>query len=244
MPNPTAISPETHSKTRVIADRGARFGENIHFCPVLADELQNLVRDYPVCLMKDPGTGQFGLFALLGFEPGENLFLEEDRWNATYVPIHIRRQPFMVAFTSKEGEPRKAENAVITLDMDSNRVQEEQGELLFGTDGSQTEFLQNMVRLLSGLMTGLEATEIFVKFLVDQDLLEPAQLNITFAGGEKKRFEGLYTVNGEKLRELSGEALQNMHNNGYLQACTLIGVSMGQVQRLIELRNARTRNRS
>jgi len=145
----------------------------------------------------------------------------------------------MVMFRGQEGDPRTAENSLVTLDMDSKRVQEEQGVALFDADGKPTEYLEHINELLGAMMAGMDATLAFVKFLADQDLLKPAQLSITFADGEKKRFEGLFTVNGEKLAELTGESLRTVHQNGYLQACTLINVSMGQVQRLIGLKNAR-----
>ena len=103
MANPVALNNKTHRDLRVITSRGAGFGENIHIVPVIADELGNLVLDYPVCLIKDPETGRFKMSALLGFDPGENLYLEGDRWNALYVPLHVQRQPFMVGYSAPGG---------------------------------------------------------------------------------------------------------------------------------------------
>lgn len=239
MANYVPLNSEIHRNTRVITDRGAEYGENTHICPAVADELNNLVLDYPVCLIKDPNTGQFGLCVLLGFEPGENLFLDGDRWNACYVPAHMRCMPFRVAFTTAEGEPHKPENTVLTIDMDSKRVHEERGEALFNSDGSPSAYLQNINGTLSGLVSGVETTRVFIDLLVEHDLIESARISVTFAGGEKQNFEGLYTVNHEKLAGLDEETVQLMHQRGYLQACTMLVVSMGQVQRLINLRDAR-----
>lgn len=239
MANYVPLNTETHRSMRVIADRGAEYGENIHICPVVADELSNLVLDYPACLIKDPNNGQFGLCVLLGFESGENLFLEGDCWDACYVPANMRCMPFRVAFTTAEGEPHKPENTVLTIDLDSSRVQEERGEALFNSDGSPSAFLQNINGELSRLMSGVESTRAFIDLLVDKDLIEPARISVSFADGEKKNFDGLYTINHEKLAGLPEETVQLMYERGYLQACTMIVVSMGQVQRLINLRNAR-----
>lgn len=236
MVNPVALHNKTHRNTRVITIRSAEFGENIHFVPVLGDELRHLVLDYPVCFMKDPETGQFGLFALMGFEPGQNLYLQGERWNATYVPLHIRRQPFMVA-RPPEGSSGKA---VISLDMDSPRVQELSGEALFNEDGSNTPYLDQVIQIMSALIAGTDSTSAFVDTVAGLDLIEATQLDITFADGEKKRFEGLYTISAEKMRELSGDDLEQLHKRGFLEACTLITASMGQVQHLIDLRNARS----
>lgn len=233
MVNPVALHNGTHQKTKIITTRGAKFGEDTHFVPVLGDELRHLVLDYPVFFMKDPESGKFGMFALLGFEPRENLYLEGEHWKATYIPMHIRRQPFMVARPPGDN----SEKSVILLDMDSARVQETSGEALFNEDGSNTEFLDQIIQIMSVLVSGAESTRAFVETVTELDLIEPAQLGVTFADGEKKRFDGLYTISEKKLRELSGDQLEELHKQGYLEACSLIVVSMGQMQRMIDLRN-------
>ena len=78
MTNFTILDKNKHRDLRVITDRGAEFGENTHLVPVIAEELHTLILEYPVCLLKNDDTGQFGLHALLGFEAGENLFLTGD----------------------------------------------------------------------------------------------------------------------------------------------------------------------
>lgn len=233
------LNNDTHRKLRVITSRGAKYGENVHIVPVVADELRSLVLDYPVCMTKDPETGQFGLSALLGFEPGENLYLKGDQWNASYVPVHVRRQPFMVGFPSQGGAKGRPEKAVITIDMDSKRVQKAKGEALFAEDGSNSPYLDSVHDLLAGLMASIESTKAFLEVLAGRDLIEPAQFNITFADGEQKRYEGIYTVNDEKLGELRRGDLQDLHSRGYLQASYLLLTSLGHVQKLISLKNDR-----
>ena len=232
------LNNDAHRRLRVITSRGGEFGENVHVVPVIANELTSLVLDYPVCMMKDPDTGRFGLSALLGFEPGENLYLEGDRWNASYVPLHVRRQPFMVSFSKDQSGKKIPESAVISIDLDSERVQESHGEALFNEDGSNTAYLDGIHDLLSGLMAGIESTHAFMEVLSAHDLIEAAQVNITFADGEQKRYEGIYTVNDEKLSELSGDDLEQMHRRGYLRASSLLLASLGHIQKLIGLRNA------
>lgn len=239
MANPVALNRDAHQNLRVITSRGARFGENVHIVPVVADELGSLVLDYPVCLVKNQETGQFGLSALLGFEPGENLYLQGDQWDAGYVPLHVRRQPFMLGFSSPDGEGRKQENALITIDLDSKRVQETEGESLFADDGIPTSYLQNIQNLLAGLMAGNESTKAFIDSLSEHELIEPALLNITFADGEQKRYEGIYTVSDQKLAELTGDTLQELHVRGYLQASYLLIASLGHVTKLISRKNVR-----
>ena len=239
MASPVILDSNTHGDIRVNTNRGAEFGENIHMVPVIAEELPRLVLDYPVCLIKDPETGQFELQALLGFEPGENLFLTGNRWEATYVPMHLRRQPFMVGIAGEDGAEPTPENTIITIDMESARVGDTEGERLFDENGAPTPYLQSISNLLGGLLPGIKSTEAFIKALADDDLIEPANFNAGFVNGENRHFEGLYTVSDEKLRKLDDDKMKRMHDRGYLQASYLLLASFGQVQRLINLKNAR-----
>ncbi|WP_078083454.1 SapC family protein [Microbulbifer mangrovi] len=239
MSNTVALNNESHRNLKVITRRGAEYGEATHLVPVVANELRNLVLEYPVCITKDPNTGQFSLCALLGFEPGENLYLQEDNWDAQYIPMHIRRQPFMVGYRNPEAAVGEDRGAVITLDLDSKRVTEADagGERLFDDQGNNTPFMQQVSELLGQLMAGMESTTAFLTVLSDSDLIEPAHINVQFASGEQKRYEGLYTVNEDKLQKLDADKLVNMHQHGYLQAAYWLGASMGQVRKLIQRKN-------
>ena len=236
MSNFVTLDKNIHKNTRILTERGAEFGENTHLLPVICEELNKLVLEYPVCLIKDNNTGQFGLQALLGFEVGENLFLQGNHWSANYLPLHIKRQPFMVGVNAKQGEQATADNTVITLNTDSARVQEVSGERIFDDEGNITPFMQEINNILSTLVNGILRTETFIKTLSEYDLIEAIQLTVTFKDGEEKRFDGIYTINETKLKQLTPEALKILHDKGYLQACYLLMASMGHVQKLISLK--------
>ncbi|HEY8567694.1 SapC family protein [Microbulbifer sp.] len=241
MSNTVALNNERHRHLRIITARGAEYGEGTHLVPVVANELRNLVLEYPVCISKDPNNGHFSLCALLGFEPDENLYLRKNNWDAQYIPMHIRRQPFMVGYRKPQAGPGEGRGAVITVDLASKRVNSadgsEEGERLFDKDGNHTPFMRQMSDLLGQLISGMESTTAFLKTLSDNDLIEPAHINVQFASGEQKRFEGLYTVNEDKLQKLDANTLVQMHQHGYLQAAYWLAASMGHVRKLIQRKN-------
>ncbi|XQW83602.1 SapC family protein [Thalassotalea piscium] len=241
MTNFTILDKNKNKNTRVITGRGAQFGENIHLVPVIAEELNKLVLEYPVCLIKDNKTGQFNLSALLGFEVEENLFLNVDHWEANYIPLHIRRQPFMVAVNSPAGTKPTPENTVITINMSNTRVQEKEGERLFDNNGNTTAYMNEMNNILSTLVQGIIQTNTFIKTIADYDLIEAIQLNVK-VNNEDKRFEGLFSINEDKLKQLSPDVLSELHKKGYLQACYLLMASIGHVQKLISMKNKRLAN--
>lgn len=238
MPDIRALNNKVHRDLRVVTKRGAEYGENTHVVPVVADELREVVLEYPVILVKDNESGRFNLCAMLGFKQGENLFLDGEKWDALYVPVHVRRQPFSLTYTAKkDGQPDPA-SLIMSIDIESKRIQEEEGERLFDEEGNQTDFLNEVNSLLAGIGTSQAATDAFINALAKHDLIEPANLDVQFAGGEKTRFEGLYSVQDEKLGKIEGEALADLYKHGYLQAAWLILTSIGNVRKLL-LRKAK-----
>lgn len=228
------LEKEKFRNTKIITRRGKAFGENIHYAPVVLSEIKHLVLDYPIFFMKDEETGQFGLHVLLGFYEGENLFLNDDTWQSNYLPLHIQRQPF---FT---GRNKKDENSkpFIAIDVDSKRVQETEGEALFTEEGEATQYLQTVQKILGALNDGFTETNQFIETLLEKELIESAQLSIQFANQEEQQiYEGVYTVNADKLASLRGQDLEGLHKNGFLSACYLMLSSIGHVRKMIGWKN-------
>ena len=235
MSNVELLNPKQHQSIRVFATPSATTGGNIHFVPVVADELRALCTEYPVFFMKDENTGQFGLNALLGFQPGENCFLSPDGWRAHYMPLHLRCQPFKVALKSGD----KPHQGAVAIDMASPRIvkdtqQHETVESLFNTQGAPTDYLQHITALLSKLMSGIEATQGFIEQLLTHKLITPRALDIKFPDGEQKRFTGFYSLDEQALQALSGKQLEDFHKKGFLQASHLILASGNNLQSLID----------
>ena len=85
-----------HKNTKIITRRDEQYGDRMMSTMTFPIEFRNIQSSYPIFFQKDAETGQFFSIALLGFEKGENLFLTERGWEASYVPMSILRQPFMV----------------------------------------------------------------------------------------------------------------------------------------------------
>ncbi|MFC7292738.1 SapC family protein [Hirschia litorea] len=239
MANTVLLNNEKHKEARVVLAHGADYGENIHIVPILAAEVKNLALNFPLCLIKDAESGAFGLYALLGFEAGENLFLKENKWTTTNVPLNLKRQPFTVSFSEKKKDEDGNPSAIISIDEDSPRFKMggSEGYALFDNDGSPTQFLNEIKQLLADMVNGTEATKLFVQSLEDNGLLEQLQLDANFANGENKSYGGLHTVNLSKLMGLKASVLKGLSENGYLQACYLLQFSIGHINKMHELKN-------
>ena len=56
---------------------------------------------------------------------------------------------------------------------------------------------------------------------------------------DSQELKGLYVVDERRLKDLDKDSLFKLHKDGYLQHLYMIGASMGNVNKLISLKNNR-----
>lgn len=234
MPNFALVNKDEHQDLRIDTRRSAELGDNVQLAMTFPNEFRNIQHSYPILFHK---SGEdFMPVALFGFEKGENLFLTDSGWNAPYVPAMIRKEPFLIG-TQGRGE-NEEDARVLSLDLDSPRVNKEKGEALFGVFGDMTEYLEEQAAMLETIYLGHKQNELFVKALLDQDLLESVTFDITLKDGSRNSLLGFYTIAEEKVPELSAETLHLMNRNDMLMPLFMVLASLSNVQKLIELKNA------
>jgi len=227
------VNKEEHQDLRIDTRRSAELGDNVQLAMTFPNEFRNVQFSYPILFRK---TGEdFMPVALFGFEKDENLFLSESGWNASYIPTMIRKEPFLIG--TQGGSEDEEAARVLSLDLDSPRVNKEQGEALFGALGEMTEFLEGQAAMLESIYEGLQQSKRFVQALLDQDLLESVTFDITLKDGSRNSLLGFYTIDEEKVPELSAETLHLMNRNDMLMPLFMVLASLSNVQRLIEFKN-------
>ena len=224
---------EKHRQLRIKTGYGAALGDAVMYVMTYPMEFRDVQGCYPILFTKDPNTGGFFAAAVLGFDRDQNLFLEDDGWDATYVPAMVQRQPFLIA---KRGE-NDTDAPVVSLDLDHPRVSQDDGEALFEADGSPSEFLNRKIALLDKLHRGLQHGQGFVETLIKHELLEQITLDFTFNDGAKQTVEGFYTIAEERLYQLKGDALESLNQAGYLQPIFMAVASLSRMRDIIERRN-------
>jgi hypothetical protein len=226
-----------HKDLKVIIDRSAELGDNVWYAVTFPNEFKNLQRHYPVFFIKNPDDGEFQAVAMFGVEEGENLFLDENGWNASYIPLNIMRQPFLIGFQEQDqgGETRR--EPVVTVDMDSPRINSELGEPVFLEHGGNSDYLENINSILNVLFVGMRTTRPFFATLEDLNLLESFVLDAQLSDGSEHRLAGFYTINEDVLGELDGEHLEMLNQKGYLEAIYMVIASMTNLPLLLEKKN-------
>jgi hypothetical protein len=234
MTNHVILNNVEHKNLKLITERSAELGDNMMAAPLFPREFRSAQIDYPIFFHKHPKTDMYSAFAIFGFEEGENLFLEGNRWNASYMPYLVEKGPFLIAFQQRsDGE----QNMVISIDLDHPRVSETAGEALFLPHGGNTKLLERMSSILREIHDAQGETEAFVDAMLAHDLLEPFRLEIELDSGAKHRLEGFHSINEEKLTELDGETLADLSRKFHLQAAYMVVASLSNIRKLIEQRN-------
>lgn len=228
-----------HKSLRIITTRSAAYGDDQMYALTFPAEFRNVQACYPIVFQKRSETGQFQPLALFGFQPGENLFLTETGWDATYVPYSVERLPFLIGGVgaAQAGQPAQP---MIHIDLDSPRVSATEGEALFLEYGGSSPFLERISSMLGELHEGIATTTTFVDALQGLDLLESFVLDVGHRDGSTSRLAGFYTVNEERVRALDGEAVSRLQAQGFLEPIYMVVASTVHFRDLIERRNRRT----
>ena len=232
------LSQSEHAKLRVITERGAAYGDNLMYAMTFPLEFRNIESSYPIFFAKDGESGQFYPLALFGFQRDENLYLNGSHWDATYMPMMVERNPFLIGFQQSPDVENGEKRPVVSINVESPRVSEIEGEALFSDDGEPSEYLQKSMENLQTIHRGHEQNKTFIAALLENDLLEGFNLDITLKDGSNNRLEGFYTINEEKLAGLQAETLGQLHEQGFLQAIYMAVASFSRVSGLIAKKNA------
>ncbi len=223
-----------HHDLRVTAGHAAAYGDSVNQVLVFPTEFDRVQREYPILFRHDPEEGLQAV-ALLGLDPDENLFLDEAGWQARYIPAIQQRGPFSIAIRSEGGEP------LIHIDLDDPRVGTAEGLPLFLPHGGNAPYLEHVSRVLGMIFGGIEAARTMYAAFEALGLLQPTRLEIALDDDRRYIVSDYLAIDPERLATLDGAALESLNRAGQLQPAFLAASSLGNVARLIELKNRRAR---
>ena len=221
------LNKETHKSLKVDPRASTAYGDSQHFTHVIVSEFPHLVVHYPILFSKDRDSGEFYCGVMLGFDQGENLFLEEWRDQQFYRPLGLQRVPFY------------ARGPEVAIDLDHPRVGVEDGQALFTEHGQPSRYLQRIIWAFQDLAPGIEVTRNFIARLLELKLIEPIELEAEFDDGRIINCDGLYTINQEALLMQPDAVVVELFRRGYLRLCHYMITSLKQFPVLARKRNGR-----
>ncbi len=220
-----------HKDLRVITQRGAQWGDDFMSAPVTVDEFRKLQAHYPIVFQRDD-QGDFVPAVLFGLQDGQNLFLNDQGWDADYLPLSVQRLPFAIGIADDELR--------MMVDPDSKRVSlGAEGEAVFLPQGGTTDFTENANSVLRTLHEGMQATTDFIQTLMAHDLLETFVLDVERLDGSHGQLVGYYIIHEERLAGLDAATVSLLHQADYLQPIYMAIASLSNFTKLIKRHLAR-----
>ncbi|WP_174278332.1 SapC family protein [Sphingomonas bacterium] len=231
------LTAEAHSGLRVDPAAGADRGDAVMSCVVVPSEFRRVQNNYPILFRLTPERDGYHALAMFGFEPGENLFLDGNHWDARHRPLAMRIQPFLIGRQADEQGERQ-----VHVDLDSPRIARgNEGVAVFDELGRPSPYLDAVAEQLGELDAGWRGLDDFFVALARHMLLEPLTLEITLDNGSINRLVGYHGIDEDRLQALDAAALGELHAAGHLMPVFMALASLANVAELIARKNARVR---
>lgn len=230
-----------HQQLRVLTRFGREYGDNVGMVTAFPTEFAELQREYPIFLRKDRQDGQWQAVALLGFDANENLFLQDGRWNAAYLPGAIAKGPFLIGFQEQRIDGELRREPVVHVDVEHPKVSFSEGEAVFLPHGGNTPYLEHISGVLRGLRDGLEAAPAMYAAFDALGLIQPMNLELQLDAQHRVSLAGLYGIDRDRLAALDAGQLHGLHRSGYLEGVYLLLASLHNLRRLMAEKQRRLR---
>ncbi|USI74750.1 SapC family protein [Sphingomonas morindae] len=221
------LDPKVHGELRYDARRAARENRD-RFVQIAPIEFPLVAVRYPIFLSKDAETGGFYFGAMLGIDPDENLYAGDDAIAAPYRPLQLQRLPF---FLAAEGLAADLENPYLS--------ETGPGETLFDFTGEYSDYLQTVRTALVALHNGMDSGRALARTLLEHDLVESVEIELSFDDGSTRTLEGLYSVSRDSLSALPDTVVTSLFRSGDLERIHLLLASLKCVPMVAARKNAR-----
>ena len=183
-----------------------------HAIPVTVDEFAMVQRHYPIVF----SAGETPVpIVLMGLHEGTNTFFDESgvaREPQIYIPAYLRRYPFVLAKLRDESDELS-----LCFDPTSGAVGEfDDGEQLF-VDGEPSEATKAILQFCEQFEQAGYRTQAFMTELKDSGLLMDGEVAIQPEGASQPFiYRGFQMVDEEKFKNLRGDELRKLNQNGAL----------------------------
>ena len=199
----------------------------IHAVPLTIEEFVHAQRDFPIIF--SAGDDPIPL-ALMGLNEGVNTFLDSEGLpidKHTYMPAYLRRYPFLLARLRPDSDELS-----LCYDPASGALDSDEGEALF--DGDQpSEVTRNILQFCEQFEVAGQRTQAFMKELTDAGLIMEGEVSVQPDGADQPFiYRGFRMVDEEKLRNLRGDELRKLNQNGALALIFAHLMSLGQIREI------------
>lgn len=206
------LSRDQHANYKLRQSTKAPFLSHFHAVPLTVEEFPLVQRFMPIVFTQGKEALPLGL---MGLNEGVNVFFDEEGnllQENMYIPAYIRRYPFMLVPLQQNSSELS-----LCLDPSADTVGEfEDGEALFA-NGEPTELTQNVLAFNEQFEQSAMNTTAFINEVNELGLLREEEIQIELPGAPQPfTYRGFQVIDEQKLRDLRGDQLRKMAQNGML----------------------------
>ncbi|WP_293681066.1 SapC family protein [uncultured Phenylobacterium sp.] len=203
-----ALSPQKHAHLRLTSTAHFQHLSEEVSCPIMASEVVNASRSFPIVFQQDNATYPL---ALVAAEKGRNAFIDDEgRWTAGHLPLHFRRYPFTL------GEHGKS--LVLMIDESAPSLSTSDGQPLFVEEKGKAvpaAWLRDIQKELFNLTRLHRATQALCAPLSEYNVLVARILSLK-VNGKARQIRGLRIIDMDRVHALPDDTLAAWARSGLL----------------------------
>lgn len=201
-----------HGNFKIRRMEGLERVSKTHAIPVTVDEFAMAQRHFPIVF--SAGDNPVPI-ALMGLHEGTNTFFDKEGKlidESIYVPAYLRRYPFVLARLREDSDELS-----LCFDPTADAIGEgKDGEPLFDGD-EPSEATKAILQFCEQFEQAGQRTQAFMTELKEADLLMEGEVAIQPEGAQQPFvYRGFQMVDEEKFRNLRGDELRKLNQNGVL----------------------------
>lgn len=182
------------------------FARGLTTAPLAPTEIPEAAECYPILFTK---SGPLNAIAILGLRE-RNVFLnDKNEWTDTYVPVHVRRYPFIL------GRIGDTDEYLLAADMDAPQFNTKEGEPVFTDKAEFNPHFAKVLELLNSYEKNLREGRVILNELETAGVLVAKDLNFR-EGNEVHLIGGFRIVDREKVLALDDATLARWVRSGLM----------------------------
>lgn len=205
------LSSQLHANWKARTVESAPFFAKAHAVPLTVEEFILAQRHYPIVFSVGPNPVPLALF---GLNEGVNVFTDDQGipTGNLYIPAYVRRYPFMLARLRDDSDELS-----LCFDNSAGNLGEFEDGLPLFEGNEPAEAIKNTLSFCEQFEQAGMRTGMFMEELQQNKLLIDGEVTIESEGADQPFvYRGFQIISEEKLKELRGDVLRKMVQNGLL----------------------------
>lgn len=228
------LSSKDHRTLKVDPLCALRVAETQHLINLKVSEVGMAASSFPIFMSRVNNEADWAISSINSFELGSSLFVDNNEWTGTHLPISMQTYPF---FLMRKGDDEK--NYTIGINAQSSAFSEEDGEFLFDENGKASMRLSQATAQLEVQIQNDISTYQFTKKIEELGLIKSIDLLVQYRDGKVNTLKGLNTIDEENFVALNSDDFEALRKAGYLAPIYSMLTSIYQFNNLIKRHNKR-----